>query len=246
MNDLKGFEFRLILILGCNAEAFPEKGVPAGEVWRDALRLYVAMTRGRDQVYLLYSANPSEFLTVMGDTVLRRDEPLLSKYELAVPVTVSVPNGPQLPRPRILPADWDEICEDWFTVAECDVLHRYFAKYIYRDGLTFREWLRPKSLDLIQTNKLISLPKSSPTDVADLVNTLRAKGLNLAPLPRGFPPQLPPMIIKPVMPKAQGQQHERQTNGMHKCATPGCQVQISVRKTYCKRCKNIRQSPTLT
>ena len=49
LSDLKGFEFRLVLILGCDANNFPEKGVPHGEIWRDALRLYVAMTRGRDR-----------------------------------------------------------------------------------------------------------------------------------------------------------------------------------------------------
>src|SRR5262249_9343441 len=140
INDLKGFEFRLILIVGCNADAFPEKGVPAGEVWRDALRLYVAMTRGRDQVYLLHSKEPSEFLGVMGDSVLRRDEPMLTPYQLAdIPQeTGSAPAQKPAPTPTpvVIPG-WDEICEDWFTVPEADILHRYFAKHVYRDGLTF-------------------------------------------------------------------------------------------------------------
>ena len=35
------------------------------EAWRHALRLYVAMTRGRDQVALIYSGEPSKFLEVM-------------------------------------------------------------------------------------------------------------------------------------------------------------------------------------
>lgn len=51
ISDLKGFEFRLVLILGCDAGGFPNHGTPKDEVWRDALRLYVAMTRGRDQVF---------------------------------------------------------------------------------------------------------------------------------------------------------------------------------------------------
>src|SRR5665213_4097955 len=51
ISQLKGFEFRLVLIIGCDAGDFPETGVPHDEVWRDALRLYVAMTRGQDQVY---------------------------------------------------------------------------------------------------------------------------------------------------------------------------------------------------
>jgi adenine-specific DNA-methyltransferase len=47
-------ETNYCVTLGCSDEA-----------WRHALRLYVAMTRGRDQVALIYSGEPSKFLTVM-------------------------------------------------------------------------------------------------------------------------------------------------------------------------------------
>ena len=45
INELKGFEFRLVVIVGCDASAFPDPGIPRDEIWREALRLYVAMTR---------------------------------------------------------------------------------------------------------------------------------------------------------------------------------------------------------
>jgi len=51
---------------------FPPKGVPDGEAWREALRLYVAMTRGRDEVCLVYQGKPSPFITAMNDAVTQR------------------------------------------------------------------------------------------------------------------------------------------------------------------------------
>lgn len=65
VSDVKGFEFTVIIILGCGREQLPVPGRCKDEAWRDALRLYVAMTRGRDQVHLIYSGEPSELLDVM-------------------------------------------------------------------------------------------------------------------------------------------------------------------------------------
>jgi superfamily I DNA/RNA helicase len=67
MADLKGFEFSLVVIVGCSKGALPLDGRCSAEAWRDALRLYVAMTRARDTVYLLYSEEPSPFLEKMRD-----------------------------------------------------------------------------------------------------------------------------------------------------------------------------------
>lgn len=69
LGDVKGFEFSLIVIVGCSSEAFPNPRLPPDEAWRDALRLYVAMTRGRDQVVLIYSGTPSHCLHLMKDTI---------------------------------------------------------------------------------------------------------------------------------------------------------------------------------
>ena len=43
------------------------------EQWREALRLYVAMTRGRDQVLFTYRDKPSEFLLSMKEFITWND-----------------------------------------------------------------------------------------------------------------------------------------------------------------------------
>lgn len=85
--NIKGFEFSLIIIVGMAEGEFPPKGVPAGEVWREALRLYVAMTRGRDEVCLVHTGTPSPFLTAMAAAVSPR--PLLFEKSVEVPHTSS-------------------------------------------------------------------------------------------------------------------------------------------------------------
>lgn len=67
MADVKGFEFSMVIVVGCEAATLPNPGVPRDEAWRDALRLYVAMTRARDDVKLLYAGEPSEILITMND-----------------------------------------------------------------------------------------------------------------------------------------------------------------------------------
>jgi len=65
ISDVKGFEFSMIIILGCGKKYLPPSDGCADEAWRHALRLYVAMTRGRDQVAMIYSGEPSKFLEAM-------------------------------------------------------------------------------------------------------------------------------------------------------------------------------------
>lgn len=65
MSELKGFEFSFVIIVGCGKGLLPLSGRCNDEVWRDALRLYVAMTRARDTVYLVHSDEPSPFLEAM-------------------------------------------------------------------------------------------------------------------------------------------------------------------------------------
>jgi superfamily I DNA/RNA helicase len=65
--DVKGFEFAMIIIVGCGAKMLPPTNGCLEECWRHALRLYVAMTRGRDQSAMIYSGDPSKFLEVMRD-----------------------------------------------------------------------------------------------------------------------------------------------------------------------------------
>jgi hypothetical protein len=175
--DLKGFEFRLVLILGCDASDFPHQGTPRDEVWRDALRLYVAMTRGRDQVFLLHSQEPSSFISVMGDTLVMREEPVLKKYPLAMPTagrpvvnTAGVSNS-ALSGGRAS-IDMEKNCEDWFAEDALDVLRRYFARHVYRDGLTFRGWFVPRALATIARSRFRSVPKCPGPAVERLFRTL--------------------------------------------------------------------------
>lgn len=65
MTDVKGFEFSTVIIVGCGKSTLPTPGRPVGEAWRDALRLYVAMTRARDGVVMIYSGEGSPFLEAM-------------------------------------------------------------------------------------------------------------------------------------------------------------------------------------
>jgi superfamily I DNA/RNA helicase len=67
LSDVKGFEFGMIVIVGACEDSIPDLTYPKEEQWREALRLYVAMTRGRDQVVFTYRNNPSEFLLSMND-----------------------------------------------------------------------------------------------------------------------------------------------------------------------------------
>jgi hypothetical protein len=181
ISDLKGFEFRLVLIVGCDAGTFPETGVPHDEVWRDALRLYVAMTRGRDQVYLLHGEKPSEFIAILGDTVLPREEPVLKPYLRAekpkppsepsspLRITKSLPRGPKL--------DLDENCEKWFGTDELEALKRYFARNVYRENLTFHEWMKPRALQRLQPVLFYRVKHVSSKTVNQILKRLRAKGV---------------------------------------------------------------------
>jgi AAA domain/UvrD-like helicase C-terminal domain len=65
VSDVKGFEFSMVIIVGCGADVLPNPVACVQESWREALRLYVAMTRARDSMILIYSGKPSEFLLTM-------------------------------------------------------------------------------------------------------------------------------------------------------------------------------------
>lgn len=69
INSIKGFEFRRIFIVGMEEGAYPPKGHFAKEHWRDAQRLYVAITRGREEVRFYYEGKPSSFLLSMGNAI---------------------------------------------------------------------------------------------------------------------------------------------------------------------------------
>jgi hypothetical protein len=185
ISDLKGFEFRLVLIVGCDAGSFPQTGVPRAEVWRDALRLYVAMTRGRDQVYLLHGETASEFITVFGDTVISRSEPIFKQYERGVPLHPT-PLGHVRPRPTSpVDFDWNANAEAWFREDEIEALRRYFAKYVYRDNLTFHEWMKPRALQHLDFEPFRQLRNVSRRTITNIFKILRAKNVITGEPPNG-------------------------------------------------------------
>ena len=69
LSGVKGFEFSLIIVVGMASDIIPDPSYPEEEHWRDALRLYVAMTRGREQVVLVYNGERSIFLEEMKDFI---------------------------------------------------------------------------------------------------------------------------------------------------------------------------------
>jgi len=62
LETVKGFEFSLVILSECNANVIPNPALPNEEHWRDARRLYVAMTRARDELVMTHTGEPSRFL----------------------------------------------------------------------------------------------------------------------------------------------------------------------------------------
>ena len=69
LETVKGFEFSLVIISQCTNQYIPNPTLPIEESWRDARRLYVAITRARDEVVFTYAFEPSRFLEQMPDLV---------------------------------------------------------------------------------------------------------------------------------------------------------------------------------
>lgn len=100
ISTVKGFEFMLILICGLDDGVFPPKGVPAAEHWRESMRLYVAITRGRDEVRFIYQQTQSPFLTAMADKIqfqTWKAPPLPESVVVPVPETIIEP----IPQPVV-------------------------------------------------------------------------------------------------------------------------------------------------
>lgn len=70
----KGFEFDTVVTLDLSAGVYPAPEVQGNYLWREAARLYVAMTRARDELLLLYTEQPSEFIDAMREDVVFDEE----------------------------------------------------------------------------------------------------------------------------------------------------------------------------
>ena len=66
IESAKGHEFVTVFIVGLIEGVLPQRNVTEEDIPREAARLYVAMTRARDTLYLSYTSNmqirPSPFL----------------------------------------------------------------------------------------------------------------------------------------------------------------------------------------
>jgi superfamily I DNA/RNA helicase len=167
--EVKGFEFSLIVIVGCDKESLPDRAIPEDEQWRDALRLYVAMTRGRDQVAMIYQKEPSAFLDQMKDHLVWRDDEFTYSGPRCEPTQTAIgPGSPRVQVPTvvvpkvILPAaPWPACLSS--TARLC--LLRYFEQRVYvpKNGhhpspahmrQCFERWLTPKNVDGIAVSRL--------------------------------------------------------------------------------------------
>lgn len=70
LEHVKGHEFASVYILDVSDRDLPAKGTPWEERWRDAFQIYVAMTRARDELSLMFVYNRSILLGNLQDTVM--------------------------------------------------------------------------------------------------------------------------------------------------------------------------------
>ncbi|HXZ02755.1 MAG TPA: UvrD-helicase domain-containing protein [Stellaceae bacterium] len=63
LEQTKGYEFNLMVIVNCRKDVLPPLDAPKEEIFRHGSRLYVAMTRARDELYISYHDQPSPWLS---------------------------------------------------------------------------------------------------------------------------------------------------------------------------------------
>ena len=63
LEQTKGYEFDLVVIVNCCEGILPPHDCPDDEVYRDGCKLYVAMTRAKNDLYLSYHGQPSQWLS---------------------------------------------------------------------------------------------------------------------------------------------------------------------------------------
>jgi hypothetical protein len=201
--DMKGFEFNLVVVVGNDAGNFPASGVPQDEVWRDALRLYVAMTRARDQVYLLYENTPSPFLQAMLDDIRWDEEEVRHDYEPGQERENRTTGLSEAAKRRISelltqPLATDATCKHWFSEESLEALRSFFQARIRRNapqsdfrGLSgkamnaileaeereFAVWLSPRNMARLRASQFLTLRSVGRKRLRALENELRANGI---------------------------------------------------------------------
>ena len=69
LEQTKGYEFDVVIVLNCREGVLPAQGTLEDESFRDGCRLYVAMTRAKNELYLSYHDAPSQWLTSAQETM---------------------------------------------------------------------------------------------------------------------------------------------------------------------------------
>jgi hypothetical protein len=69
--DMKGFEFKNVLLVDLHDRRLVSDAIPREEHWRVAFQLYVAMTRAQEELWMFAVGTPSELLTPLGPHVDR-------------------------------------------------------------------------------------------------------------------------------------------------------------------------------
>lgn len=62
LEQAKGYEFDTVIVVNCEAGILPKAGIPPDEIYRSACQFYVSMTRAKNDLYLSYHDNPSDWL----------------------------------------------------------------------------------------------------------------------------------------------------------------------------------------
>ncbi len=62
LEQIKGFEFDIVIIINCNKTILPPDDIPKEERFRVGCKLYVAMTRAKHRLFLIYSEKISSWL----------------------------------------------------------------------------------------------------------------------------------------------------------------------------------------
>lgn len=203
LQELKGFEFNLVIIVGCEDRKFPAFGVHEAEIWRDALRLYVSMTRARDQVYLLFEGEPSCFVKDMEPEIQLRQENLLLDYETKGEMMLAAETRAQRTRRQAegerVPQGREQ-WEKWLSKASIGLLKLYFRTRVRPHyGMTkdfrglsrravvdmleeqeaeFRTWLTAKNLRKLRAREFFKFRNVGRARLQALEAELRAHGVD--------------------------------------------------------------------
>lgn len=154
LESTKGFEFHQMIVLNLTAGQFPSPRCPQGEEWRDACRLYVAMTRARTELILSYHGELSPTIAGIKEEFL--------DYEWSHYVDEERPTF-GLPK-RLESIRWDKAeAVDQIPLADCTA-----AQFLYRE--------EARGLDVEFTSRLRQLVTGSRRTVDRKVHEWRTLG----------------------------------------------------------------------